>query len=354
MTDVAQDSLNLNHSSSKGMAGMRLGQLYYQLTAGIVITCLIAASIAAGMWLGNIPITGNVVWAVILPAISGGYAAGWITDQLLIKPADQLYDRLRAVAEDPELILPPLQGQLTDRLAYHRLADIHNGLEQLFQQIRIQLRQQQRLADVGQAVAKINHDIRNGLSVASLLADQLESSADPDTAKAGKLILTSTKMAADMCQNMMDYLAELPPARYADIEMERFIADAQTSYPLDIRYSGPEYITSDALFLSRILGNLARNAVLAQATQMHVDIWQAGHLLVIDFSDNGPGIDEARQAALFSPFAASSRAGSGLGLSICLDLALGLGGKFFLSRSSDAGSEFRLQLPLSPQKTAHM
>ena len=203
---------------------------------------------------------------MILPAISGGYAAGWITDRLLVKPADQLYDRLRAVAEDPELILPPLQEQLTDRLAYHRLADIHLGLEQLFQQIRIQLRQQQRLADVGQAVAKINHDIRNGLSVASLLADQLESSADPDTAKAGKLILTSTKMAADMCQNMMDYLAELPPARYADIEMQRFIADAQTSYPLDIRYSGPEHITSDALFLSRILGNLARNAVLAQAT----------------------------------------------------------------------------------------
>ena len=92
-----------------------------------------------------------------------------------------------------------------------------------------------------------------------------------------------------MCQNMMDYLAELPPARYADIEMQRFIADAQTSYPLDIRYSGPEHITSDALFLSRILGNLARNAVLAQATEMHVDIWQADHLLVIDFLITGLG-----------------------------------------------------------------
>ena len=61
MADVAQDSLKSDHNSSKGMAGMRLSQRYYQLTAGIVITCLIAASITAGMWLGDIPITGNII-----------------------------------------------------------------------------------------------------------------------------------------------------------------------------------------------------------------------------------------------------------------------------------------------------
>ena len=67
-------------------------------------------------------------------------------------------------------------------------------------------------------------------------------------------------------------------------------------------------------------------------------------LSIVD--DDGPGIPEARKAELFAPFVSSSRAGTGLGLAICLDLAIALGGKFYLSRSSQAGSEFRLQLPL--------
>jgi len=41
--------------------------------------------------------------------------------------------------------------------------------------------------------------VRNSLSVATLLADQFEDSTDPDIAKAGPLIVQSTKMAADMC-----------------------------------------------------------------------------------------------------------------------------------------------------------
>ena len=212
--------------------------------------------------------------------------------------------------------------------------------------MRKTLRQQQRLADVGQAVAKINHDVRNSLTVATLLADQLEDSTDPEIAKAGPLIVQSTKMAADMCQNMLDYLAELPPPEFQMLDMAEIIADAQSSYPVTITYQGPDRFYMDRLFLSRILGNLARNASLAQAQNMQIDIWRAGHLQIIDFSDDGPDIPETRKAELFAPFVSSSRAGTGLGLAICLDLAIALGGKFYLLRSSSAGSEFRLQLPL--------
>ena len=259
---------------------------------------------------------------------------------LIFSSLDQIASYLTHMTDDPELISEPVPPH-----KIHEIASLHYQIETLFISMRKTLRQQQRLADIGQAVAKINHDVRNSMTVATLLADQLEDSSDPDIAKAGPLIVQSTKMAAEMCQNMLDYLAELPPPHFQMLTMAEIIAKAQDSYPIKIDYHGPDTLFMDSMFLSRILGNLARNASLAQAKTMQIDIWTAGHLQIIDFSDDGPGIPEARKSDLFAPFATSSRAGSGLGLAICLDLAIALGGKFFLSRSSSAGSEFRLQLP---------
>ena len=311
--------------------------------SSLVVACGVGAGISAGLIAAQTPFTYTLFFAAFLPAITVGGGAGFAVYHFFLRPIQELQDRMHAVSQEPELILPPVQTQSLEALQH-----VHLQLEKLFQTIRKTLRQQQRLADVGQAVAKINHDVRNSLSVATLLADQLETSADPNTAKAGTLIVSSTKMAADMCQNMLDYLAEMPSPDYTEIDMPSFIEAFEASYPMTLGYSGPAHIICDRLFLSRILTNLLRNAVIAQATHMQVDIWSAGHLLVIDFSDNGPGIEPARKADLFAPFAASSRAGSGLGLFICLDLALALGGKFFLSRSNEAGSEFRLQLPAIP------
>ena len=46
------------------------------------------------------------------------------------------------------------------------------------------LRQKERLAQLGGAVAKISHDLRNILSTAQLFADRIENSADPVVARA--------------------------------------------------------------------------------------------------------------------------------------------------------------------------
>ena len=64
-------------------------------------------------------------------------------------------------------------------------------------------------------------------------------------------------------------------------------------------------------------------------------------------SDNGPGIPQHLRQTLFRAFASGQPTGYGLGLAICLDMALALGGRLRLSRSTEDGSEFRLQLPAS-------
>ena len=305
--------------------------------------CLILTA-GSALSLSELPASSGGVSGLLLlaglamvQAVLGGLACHYG----IVKHLEGLYLDIKAVQDDPELILHPYEGwQPTE------LKAIRTGLSSLFQTIRTTLRQQQRLADIGTAVAKINHDLRNSLAAATLLSDQLEDSTDPQIKQAAPLIVRSTRLATDMCQQMLDYLTALPEPQHQAVAMSELMDDAGGGYPVTLAYHGPQTIRIDRQFMTRILGNLTRNAYLAGASQMSVDIWNAGHLLVVDISDNGPGIPADKRDELFSAFASTSRSGSGLGLSICLDLALAMGGKFYLSRSSEAGSEFRMQLPV--------
>ena len=79
-------------------------------------------------------------------------------------------------------------------------------------------------------------------------------------------------------------------------------------------------------------------------SSVSIDIWRAGRLGVIDVADDGPGIPRAQWTDLFLAF--RSRGGTGLGLAIARDLAVAQGGNLKLTRSTEEGSEFRLQLPV--------
>jgi len=98
--------------------------------------------------------------------------------------------------------------------------------------------------------------------------------------------------------------------------------------------------------MARVLLNLARNAAAGGATAITIDIWRAGRLGVVDIADDGPGIPRAQWEDLFLAFRSRRRGGTGLGLAIARDLAVAQGGNLKLTRSTDDGSEFRLQLPI--------
>ena len=56
-------------------------------------------------------------------------------------------------------------------------------------------------------------------------------------------------------------------------------------------------------------------------------------------------VDDKIKDRIFSTFTSGRSSHIGLGLAICLDLALALEGRLNLARSSDEGCAFRLQLP---------
>ena len=123
---------------------------------------------------------------------------------------------------------------------------------------------------------------------------------------------------------------------------------------VDIASGLPQFVWTDPLRLRQILTNYLHNALkftpsgsIGLAARV-----QPGDWLRLEVHDSGPGIAESDLALLFKPFtqvdASSLRrhGGSGLGLSICRELAQALGGEVGARSRLGQGSVFWLELPL--------
>lgn len=96
-------------------------------------------------------------------------------NRLLIRPMRRMTANIREFATDPSnpaRVLEPSGGR--DEIA---VAGIH--LAAMQQTLQRTLKEQKNLADLGLAVSKINHDMRNILSSAQLMSDRLSDVDDP-------------------------------------------------------------------------------------------------------------------------------------------------------------------------------
>ena len=257
-------------------------------------------------------------------------------------PLTALIDTITEFSDDPS-VASPIPEAVTQSRDFIAAAQ---ALDALQRNTLLALRQRERLADIGEAVAKINHDIRNVLSSATLVADTLLASDDPRVRRMAPHIVRSLEQSVELCQSMLDYLAETPTPAPVRFDMTKLAREIQEASGIEIVYSGPAELRLDRTMLSRSLLNLARNAASAGARQLSIDIWRAGRLGVIDVSDNGPGMPRDQWDELFLAFRSKRRGGTGLGLAIARDLAVAQGGNLKLTRSTEEGSEFRLQLPM--------
>ena len=233
-------------------------------------------------------------------------------------PLTALIDTITEFSDDPS-VASPIPEAVTQSRDFIAAAQ---ALDALQRNTLLALRQRERLADIGEAVAKINHDIRNVLSSATLVADTLLASDDPRVRRMAPHIVRSLEQSVELCQSMLDYLAETPTPAPLRFDMTELAREIQEASGIEIVYSGPAELRLDRTMLSRSLLNLARNAASAGARQLSIDIWRAGRLGVIDVSDNGPGIPRDQWEELFLAFRSKRRGGSGLGLAIARDLAV--------------------------------
>jgi signal transduction histidine kinase len=223
------------------------------------------------------------------------------------------------------------------------------------------LQQKNRLAQLGLAVSKINHDLRNMLSSAQLISDRLGAVQDPTVQRVTPKLVASLDRAIKLCTDTLRYgrAAEPSPERRL-VPLRPLVLEVGEA--LDLPRAGridwhvdvdPRLaIDADPDQLFRIISNLANNAVQvlesAPPGQVHaisVAARRRNGSVTIEVRDDGPGVPPRAREHLFSPFQGSARkGGTGLGLAIVAELVRGHGGRVELA-SGAPGAVFRVEIP---------
>ncbi|MEM7711248.1 MAG: HAMP domain-containing sensor histidine kinase, partial [Pseudomonadota bacterium] len=250
---------------------------------------------------------------------------------------------------------------IVPRSRVQELRAAETTLRDLETQLTQSLRQKQRLAQLGSAVAKISHDLRNILTTATLLADRMERVDDPTVKRVAPKIVNSLTRAVNLTEGTLAFgrAEEAPPAlQLVDLnpladeicEGEQLAVDPEI---VGIDHDIPRGTMArlDPEQMHRVVGNLVRNARQAiQATgqpgTVRISAEETPGTIYLRVADDGPGLPPKAQENLFQAFQGNVRkGGTGLGLAIASELVRGHGGRLDLEKSDATGTTFLIELP---------
>jgi signal transduction histidine kinase len=295
------------------------------------------------------------------------WAALW---QMVLRPVRRLTSNIIAFGERPQEIsrvIAPSGRRNEIGRAETALAAMQNSLAN-------ELAQRKRLAELGMAVARINHDLRNILTAAQLISDRLATIPDPLAQRLAPRLVATLDRAIQFCQATLTYGAareQSPNRRQFDLnEMVRQVVESARAesadaidYHIDIPprfglYADPDHVL-------RVLENLSRNAAQAltvggaeggRPKAIRFAAIRTEGVALIEISDTGPGFPADQSERIFEPFHKStSGVGAGLGLAIAADLVARNGGAIALAaaKADDfyCGARFLIRLP-TPERAA--
>ncbi|MFV0513784.1 MAG: sensor histidine kinase [Jhaorihella sp.] len=277
--------------------------------------------------------------------------------RFLVRPIKGVVGYMQRYAASPE----DAHGIITPSAGVSELREAEEALRQLQVELTHALKQRERLAQLGGAVAKVSHDLRNILTSAQLFTDRIEASEDPLVRRMAPKLVGSITRAVSLCESTLAFGRFEEPAptltvlRLADLardvlESERLAVDGTAVEFLDKVPPALE-IRADPEQMFRVLLNLVRNArqaivathgpgtVTISAREDAANWW-------VEVADTGPGLPKKAREHLFTAFqGGASKGGSGLGLAISAELVRGHGGTLALKRTGPDGTAFEICLP---------
>ncbi|WDZ77018.1 HAMP domain-containing sensor histidine kinase [Ensifer adhaerens] len=284
-------------------------------------------------------------------------------NRMLIAPIRRMTANMQEFSDDPAdpgRVLVPPEGRDELAVAGQHLASMQSELQKT-------LKQQKSLAELGLAVSKINHDMRNILSSAQLISDRLADVDDPVVKRFAPTLLRTIDRAVGYTREVLSYgrTTEAEPHRrfvalkplVSDVA-ELLAIDPQAGIDFQIQMQDDIEVDADSEQLFRVVHNICRNAVQALTNHepedgrprlVTVSAMRIGSVVTISVDDTGPGMPPKARENLFAAFRGSARSGgTGLGLAIARELVLAHGGTIALVEKPTPGTLFRIELPDRP------
>src|SRR5580658_3586016 len=217
--------------------------------------------------------------------------------------------------------------------------------------------ERERLAVIGEMAAEMAHELRNVLQTISSSAHVGRLAVARGDAIGAEPHLAKIEKNASVAHSIVDDVMGLARGEPVDTQLTPFteiIAAARTEVDPAAACWEDDAIPRGLLvrahprLLARLLHVVYDNAIRASAPRpptVTTRAWALEDRLVVEISDDGPGVPEAIAARIFEPLVSAREGGSGLGLALARRIATTHGGTLELAPSKQGGATFRVELP---------
>lgn len=239
-----------------------------------------------------------------------------------------------------------------------RNAEVQRALEAGNAQLRAAERARQEF------FSSVTHELRTPLVAIHGYADLIQRRDGPsaemrvikNSATRLQRLVDDILSLADSAQRAAQLRLEpIDPVEVARLEIAGLSLSA-AEHDVDLRLSaaGDRRLQADRLRFGQIVSNLVENAIKHSPAGGVVTVEvAAGDEIVVHVDDEGTGVDPARAPHLFEPFykGADSR-GRGLGLAICRELTVAMGGRIEVGSAPGGGARFSVRFAALPAEPA--
>lgn len=285
---------------------------------------------------------------------------------------------LTDIAIDDETLYLPIKSErsshavLSIKSYHHRSDQLDPDKVDIFEGIsrslalamdNIEAERNNRLANIGTMAASIVHDLKNPISAimgSAALAYRKDSTPEERRSHLDDINEEAKRMSI-MAHEVLEFsrgsvqldLQKLKIEDYYQLIVKRLmsvVAQQNIEFTHSLKSSGTA--TIDIHRMHRVIINLATNACDAMQQQaqegrkLTLEISNNDDRLIIEVSDNGPGIPEAIRATLFEEFVTHGKAhGTGLGMAITKKIIDAHSGTIDFTSETGQGTQFIINLP---------
>jgi len=217
------------------------------------------------------------------------------------------------------------------------------------------VKNQEHLVRLGEMAASVAHEIRNPLGIIkganSLIQKKFGSKKDE--------VFTYIPTELDRLNKLIEDFLSFARSREINVQqvnLKELLTKLQIGFS---EYKNIEFqvnifenmpaLNTDGDALEQILLNIIKNSIQACLENGRIHIrYESGpkRTLLINISDNGPGIPDEILDRIFDPFFTTRDAGSGLGLAISKRLVEQIGGDIYVKSGDDSGTTVTVSLPI--------
>jgi signal transduction histidine kinase len=314
----------------------------------------------AAKFLGNL---NRLLLLLGLTAVLVGSGLVFLISYTFTRPLASLVEGVRALEHGD--FHHPLDARGSDEVA--ELTSAFDRMRASLLKTQQALLESEQLATIGRMASSISHDLRHALAAvvanSEFLCDGRLTSAQRE--ELYQEVRSGVNQMTDLIDSLLEFARtreSLNPTYASVVESVQRAMQSVRLHPrhqgtlIEVNGNGQSTAWFDPRKLERALYNLLLNACEAAPSsegRVEVTIRRTPASVVIDVSDNGPGIPEPIRDKLFHPFVSFGKAnGTGLGLTVVQKIVQDHGGTVMMERTRDGRTVFRIMIPGSAPQSS--